>query len=102
MRFVNLHVRTAALAFLILAAGACQTAQHPVALVPPATAPSLKPAPAPASSATSGPAPPPGPPPFQPAAAPVAPQQKESRAQPASTQASPALPADPVAISSPA
>jgi membrane-bound lytic murein transglycosylase D len=44
MRFVNLYVRTAALASLMLAACACQTAQKPVALVPPGKAPALKPA----------------------------------------------------------
>jgi len=45
MRFVNLYIRTAALAFLILAVSACQTAQRPVTLVPPSSAPTLKPAP---------------------------------------------------------
>ena len=47
MRFGNLYVRTALLASLILAVCACQSAQKPVALMPPATAPSLKPTPAP-------------------------------------------------------
>jgi len=44
MRFANLYVRTAVLASLILAACACQTAQKPVSLLPPGTAPSLQPA----------------------------------------------------------
>ena len=44
MRFVNLYVRTATLACLMLAACACQTAQKPVALLPPAKTPALKPA----------------------------------------------------------
>ena len=47
MRFVNLYVRTAVLAALILAASGCQTAQKPVALLPPGNAPALKPTPAP-------------------------------------------------------
>ena len=41
MRLVSLHVRSLALASAILAASACQTAHKPVALVPPASAPSL-------------------------------------------------------------
>ena len=44
MRLANLYVRTAMLASLILGIGACQTAQKPVSLLPPGTAPSLKPA----------------------------------------------------------
>ena len=51
MRFKNLYVRTAALAFLALSISACQTSHHPVALMPPATAPALKPAQAPGPSA---------------------------------------------------
>jgi membrane-bound lytic murein transglycosylase D len=43
MQFANLYVRTAALASLILAASACQTAQKPVSLLPPTSAPSLQP-----------------------------------------------------------
>src|SRR5215472_18573313 len=46
MRFKNLYARLVALAFLILSVSACQTAQHPVALMPPVTAPALKPKPA--------------------------------------------------------
>jgi membrane-bound lytic murein transglycosylase D len=42
MRFANLYVRTAVLASLILATSACQTAQKPVSLLPPGTAPALK------------------------------------------------------------
>ncbi len=48
MRFVNLHVRTAVLGSLILVASACQTAQKPVSLLPPGSAPALKPTPPPA------------------------------------------------------
>jgi membrane-bound lytic murein transglycosylase D len=56
MRFVNLYLRTAAIASLILALSACQSAHKPVTLVPPATAPAVKPAPAPAPQAASEPA----------------------------------------------
>ena len=45
MRFVNLYIRTATLASLILAVSGCQTAQRPATLVPPSSAPALKPAP---------------------------------------------------------
>ncbi|HYM74550.1 MAG TPA: LysM peptidoglycan-binding domain-containing protein [Candidatus Dormibacteraeota bacterium] len=79
MRFVNLYVRTAVLASLILAASACQTAQHPVALMPPATAPALKPAPVPVSAGPSATD-----------QAPAATPQEDSSAQkPASTEAAP-------------
>jgi membrane-bound lytic murein transglycosylase D len=44
MRLAILHVRTAGLGFIIAAAGACQTAQKPASLLPPAAAPALKPA----------------------------------------------------------
>jgi len=43
MRLANLYVRTAVLASLILTACACQTAQRPVSLLPPGSAPALKP-----------------------------------------------------------
>jgi membrane-bound lytic murein transglycosylase D len=89
MRFVNLYVRTTALAWLLLAASGCQTAQKPVALMPAKTAPAVKPAPAPASAAP------------QPEQAPAPTQQEDSSAQkPASTEAAPAQAAaasDPVA-----
>ena len=55
MRFANLYVRTVALASLILAVSACQTAQKPVSLLPPTTAPSLKPAQSPATAPAPGP-----------------------------------------------
>ncbi|HSY91974.1 MAG TPA: LysM peptidoglycan-binding domain-containing protein [Candidatus Binatus sp.] len=45
MRFANLCLRTAVLASLVLAACSCQTAQKPVSLLPPTTAPALKPTP---------------------------------------------------------
>ena len=89
MRIVTVHCRIAVLAFLALAAGACQTAQKPVALIPPKTAPALQPA-APAPTETS-------------AATPSAAQQPDPKAsQPpdtASAQKSEANPpaADPVA-----
>ena len=53
----NLDVRTAVLAFAILAAGGCQTAQKPVSLLPPRSAPTLQatPPPAPISSSQAGP-----------------------------------------------
>jgi membrane-bound lytic murein transglycosylase D len=87
MRFVNLCVRTAVLAALILAASGCQTAQKPVSLLPPGNAPALKPIPAP-------PAPAPVP---QTAAAQgqEAPAQQPAPAE--ATSAAPAPPSDPVA-----
>lgn len=79
MRFANLYVRTAVLACLILAASACQTAQKPVSLLPPGTAPALKPpappAPAPAAVASRQPA---------------APQADEAPQKPAGPSGSPA------------
>jgi membrane-bound lytic murein transglycosylase D len=51
MRFASLYVRTAVLASVALAAGACQTAQKPVSLLPPTSAPALKPTPAPTAVA---------------------------------------------------
>jgi len=48
MRFAILYLRTLSLAALILTFSACQSAQKPVAQVPPRTAPALEPAPAPA------------------------------------------------------
>src|SRR5579863_1989617 len=44
MRFTKLYVRTAVLASLIFTVAACQTAQKPVSLLPPGSAPALKPA----------------------------------------------------------
>jgi membrane-bound lytic murein transglycosylase D len=41
MRLGDLYVRTAALASLLLGACSCQTAQRPVSLLPPATAPAI-------------------------------------------------------------
>ena len=59
MRLAKLYVRTAVLACLALAACACQTAQRPVALLPPGKAPALKqatpPAQVPAAAATPAP-----------------------------------------------
>src|SRR5215831_4613797 len=45
MRFRNLYARTAVLASLVVGFAACQSAQKPVALLPPTAAPALKPAP---------------------------------------------------------
>jgi peptidoglycan lytic transglycosylase D len=59
MRLANLYVRTAALAALLLAACSCQTAQRPVSLLPPATAPAISqktPSPTSANQASSNPA----------------------------------------------
>src|SRR5258708_19273966 len=43
MRSANLHLRTLILSCLTLVVSGCQSAQKPVALLPPATAPALKP-----------------------------------------------------------
>src|SRR5208282_4008980 len=53
MRFTKLYVRTLMLAFLTLAASACQTAQKPVSLLPPGSAPTLHPATAPTQAPVS-------------------------------------------------
>jgi membrane-bound lytic murein transglycosylase D len=95
MRFSHLHFRAVVLASAILSACACQTAQKPVALMPPKTAPALQPA-APAQIPTHA------------AAPPAAPQQdahpapeKNAPAQQTATQTSeaaqPAHAADPAA-----
>jgi membrane-bound lytic murein transglycosylase D len=63
---LHTKLRTAALAALLLAASACQTAQKPVSLLPPGSTPALQPAPAPArvpapaaqTAAAQAPAPP--------------------------------------------
>ena len=87
MQFANLYVRTAVLASLILAASACQTAQKPVSLLPPGSAPALKPAQSPASTPAPGPQ------------ATVAQPQDAPSQEPASPQAAPtpAPASDPVA-----
>ena len=77
MRFVNLYLRTSALATLILALGACQSAQKPVTLVPPGSAPALKPAPAPTPQAASS------------AQAPAEAKQEESIQKPAAAENAP-------------
>ena len=90
MRFANLYVRTAMLACLILAACSCQTAQRPVSLLPPGSAPALKPVAVPPPTATSTTQP------AVPQTAPEEPQQKPSTAE--TTPAAPSVPAsDPVA-----
>jgi membrane-bound lytic murein transglycosylase D len=81
MRFANLYVRTVALASLALAACSCQTAQKPVALLPPGSAPALKtstppPATVPRASTPQSPA-------AQPAAAPRQTDNRDSAQQPA-------------------
>jgi len=90
MRLANLYIRTMGLASLILAVSACQTAQKPVSLLPPGSAPALQ-APAkqvPAANSTA------------PAAA-STPQSEDAASTPASAEAaSPAQSApapDPVA-----
>ncbi len=55
MRFVNLYLRTTALAFLILGIAACQSAHKPVTLVPAGKAPVLKPAAPPVQQTASEP-----------------------------------------------
>ena len=57
MELGNLYVRTTALASLLFTASACQTAQRPAALLPPASAPAIRaaapvPAPPPAQAST--------------------------------------------------
>ena len=89
MRFANLHVRTAALASLTLVVCSCQTAQKPVPLLPPATAPALKAAaPAPAAAQVKTPAPAPAQ-----TEAPAPQVQNPSAAEPVSA----AAPSDPIA-----
>jgi membrane-bound lytic murein transglycosylase D len=86
MRLASLEIRIAVLASLLLAASACQTAQKPVSLMPPGSAPALQPAP------------PPPPVPAQTAAtqAQDAPAQKPAAPEAAPDQTS-ALAPDPVA-----
>src|ERR1700691_2356813 len=50
MQFANLYVRAAVLASVAFAACACQTAQKPVSLLPPGSAPALHPTPPPAAA----------------------------------------------------
>ncbi len=90
MRLANLYVRTAALALLALGAGACQTAQKPVALLPPGKAPGLKPATASTQAPTTTSA-------AVPAQADDAPPQETAPAEPAAVSGSaPALATDAV------
>ena len=101
MRFANLYVRTVALASLALAACSCQTAQKPVALLPPGSAPAVKtspsqPATVPKASTPQSAA-------AQPAAAPRQTYNQASAQQPganeAASQPSPSAPsASPDAI----
>jgi membrane-bound lytic murein transglycosylase D len=85
MRFADLYVRSAVLASLILAACACQTAQKPVSLLPPTSAPALKPTP------------PPAPVPAPAASSAVAQAQDASAQKPVSPEAAtPATTSDPV------
>jgi membrane-bound lytic murein transglycosylase D len=88
MQFNSLYVRTGVLASLVLAASACQTAQKPVSLLPPGSAPALRPTSAPASTPAPGPQ------------ASVAQPQDAATQEPASPQAAAPAPApvsDPVA-----
>src|SRR5579864_6701767 len=92
MRFANLHVRTGALALLILAACSCQTAQKPASILPPAAAPSLQaPASTPASRSTPAHAQAPT------SAPPPAPPEKEKTTTEATAPAQPVATSDPVA-----
>ena len=89
MRFTKLYVRTTVLASLILAASACQTAQKPATLLPPAKTPALKAAPVPAPAAAQT---------QQPATAPQAEQAPQKPAEPEpGAQAQPAPAPDRVA-----
>jgi membrane-bound lytic murein transglycosylase D len=84
MQFQKLYVRTALFASLILALSGCQSAQKPVALLPPTSAPALKPAP------QSAPAP------VKASIAPADPQQEAAPQKPASTESSAQAPSAPV------
>jgi membrane-bound lytic murein transglycosylase D len=88
MRFANLYVRTGTLTFVVLFACSCQTARKPVAILPPATAPSI------AAASTSGPQSTPAP-----TQAPTpTPQTVPQAASEARTVAEPAAPpSDPIA-----
>ena len=89
MRVGNLYAGTVALAFLLLAGIACQTAQRPATLIPPASAPALKPAPVPVASKPAQ---------TDPAPAPTPQEETSAAQQPASLESSPAQAAsDPVA-----
>jgi len=91
MEFPKLYARTAVLAFLILAVSACQTAQKPVSLLPPNSAPALKPATPAASSQVQA----------EPVPVPAQPQQepdsKPAPAEPAAAQSQSSPTPDPVA-----
>ena len=84
MRFVNLYLRTTALAALILGVSACQSAHKPATLVPPAAAPALKPAPAPAPQAAA-----------EPTQVPAEKKQEESAAEKAASPEAPPAEAEP-------
>src|SRR5579864_5018295 len=90
MEFPKLYARTAVLASLILAVSACQTAQKPVSLLPPNSAPALKPA-APAASSQAQVEPTPVPPQPQ-----QEPESKPVPAEPAAAQSQSVPAADPV------
>jgi len=95
MRVAELYARTVVLALMALAVSSCQTAQKPVPLLPPATAPSLK-TPAPTGKAAA-----PASAPVQPARVAVAQQSPAQEPKPepapaAKTQAAGA-PVEPVA-----
>src|SRR5260370_38389931 len=98
MRFANLYVRTVALASLALAACACQTAQKPVALLPPGSAPAVKTSPPPPATAPKASTPQSAA--AQPAAAPRHTYNQASAQQPAPNEA-PAQPSPPPPTPSP-
>jgi peptidoglycan lytic transglycosylase D len=81
MRLANGHFRTVALAAFLAAACGCQTAQKPVALVPPGTAPALHAAAAQAPQASQ--------PDAQPAQTPAQKSAQKKDPQPAPPQAAP-------------
>jgi membrane-bound lytic murein transglycosylase D len=95
MQLAHLYVRTAVLASLLLTGSACQTSQHPAALLPAAVAapPALKPAaaPNPAPVAASKPS-------QEPATAKQETAKPQAEEKPAQAAAAPALqPSDPIA-----
>ncbi|HEY1678927.1 MAG TPA: LysM peptidoglycan-binding domain-containing protein [Candidatus Sulfotelmatobacter sp.] len=87
MQLPTLYVRTGWLACLLLAASACQTSQHPAALLPPAAPPALQPA-AQVSAATPKPA--------QQATPPAGPQESAPAQTPTEAAPAAAQSADPV------
>jgi len=83
MRFRKFYVRATLFASLILALSGCQSAQKPVALLPPVSTPALKPAP------QSAPAP------VKASIAPADPQEEADAQKPASAESNAPAPSAP-------